>query len=82
MVPWHVILPFLLVAQSLASSVITMSSKGRPVTDTRNDVTFEYVSTRTLPFVTISLLPVGRLRGDCVQLQGGHGGTDGHPGES
>ena len=52
------------------------------MTDTRNDVALEYVSTRTLPFVMISLLPVGRLRGGRVQLQGGHGSADGYPGES
>jgi len=32
-----------------------MSAQGRPVTDTRNDAAVEYVSTRTLPFVLISL---------------------------
>jgi hypothetical protein len=73
---------FLLVAHGLASSVTAMSAQGRPVADTRSDVAVEYVSTRTLPFVMISLLPVSRLRGDRVQLQGGHGGEDGNPGES
>ena len=59
-----------------------MSAQGRPVTDTRNDVAVEYLRTRTSPCVMVSLLPVGRLRGDRVQLQGGHGGEDGNPGES
>ena len=40
---WHVLLAFLLVTQCLASSVTAMSTQGRPVTDTRNDVTVEYV---------------------------------------
>ena len=52
--PVEVLLTFLLVAQSLASSVSTMSAQGRPVTDTRNDAAVEFVSTRTLPFVMIS----------------------------
>lgn len=54
MTPWRVLLTFLLVARSLASSVSTMSAQGRPVTDTRNDAAVEFVSTRTLPFVMIS----------------------------
>ena len=54
-----------------------MSAQGRPVTDTRNDVAVEYVSTGTLPYMMILLQPLGRLRGDRV---GGHGGADGHPG--
>ena len=53
MSPWHVLLVFLLVAQSLASSVTAMSTQGRPVTDARNDVAVEYVSTRTLVFMMI-----------------------------
>ena len=65
MAPWHVLL--------------TISAQGRPVTDTRNDVAVEYVSTHTLPYMMILLQPVGRLRGDRV---GGHCGADGHPGES
>ena len=39
-----------------------MSAQGRPVTDTRNDVAVEYVSTHTLPYMMILLQPVGRLR--------------------
>ena len=46
-----------------------MSAQGRPVTDTRNDVAVEYVSTGTLPYMMILLQPLGRLRGDRV---GGH----------
>ena len=49
--PVDALVTFLLVDQSLASSVTTMSAQGRPVTDTRNDVAVEYVSTSTLPFV-------------------------------
>ena len=52
--------------------LLDLPARDRPVTDTRNGVAVEYSSTRTLPFVMISLLPVGRLRGDRVQLQGGH----------
>ena len=33
-----------------------MSTQGRPVTDMRNDVALEYVSTSTLPYVVISVL--------------------------
>ena len=36
---------FLLVAQRLASPVTAMSTQGRPVTVTRNDVALEYVGT-------------------------------------
>ena len=77
--PWNTLLAFWLVSRGLASSVTTMSAQGRPVTDTRNDVTVGYVSTHTLPYMMILLEPVGRLRGDRV---GGHSGADGHPGES
>jgi hypothetical protein len=65
MSPWHVLLVFLLVAQSLASSVTAMSTHGRPVTDARNDVALEYVSTLTLPFVIIWLLILLILRHVC-----------------
>ena len=54
MVPWATLLGFLLVGQSLASSSTTMSVKGRPVTDPRNDIALEYVGALTLPFVMIS----------------------------
>ena len=73
---------FLLVAHGLASSVTAMSAQGWPVTDTRSDVAVEYLSARTLPLMMILLLPAGRLRGDRVQLQGGHDGADGHPGKN
>ena len=33
-----------------------MSTQDRPMTDARNDVALEYVSTRTLAFMMISLL--------------------------
>ena len=56
MSPWDVLLVFLLVGQCLASPVTAMSTHGRPVTDARNDVALEYVSTLTLAFMTISLL--------------------------
>ena len=60
MSPWNTLLAFWLVSRGLASSVTTMSAQGRPVTDTRNDVTVEYVSTHTLPYMMILLQPVGR----------------------
>ena len=53
---WNVLLALSFVAQSLASSVTAMSTQGRPVTDMRNDVALEYVSTSTQPYVVISLL--------------------------
>ena len=53
MTPWTIILGLLLAAQGCASSVVTMSGPGRPVMDTRSDTAIEYVSARTLPFVTI-----------------------------
>ena len=56
MSPWNTLLAFWLVSRGLASSVTTMSAQGRPVTDTRNDVAVEYVSTHTLVFMMISLL--------------------------
>ena len=53
MVPWKVLLSFLLVAHSLASFITAMSAQGRPVVDPRNDVALNYVSTRTLRYVLI-----------------------------
>ena len=64
MSPWNTLLAFWLVSRGLASSVTTMSAQGRPVTDTRNDVAVEYVSTGTLPYMMILLQPLGRLRGN------------------
>ena len=56
MTPWTSSLALLLVAASLASSDTAMSTQGRPMTDARNDVALEYVSTHTLAFMMISLL--------------------------
>ena len=53
--PWTFLLSFLLVTAGLASPLTTMNTGGRPVVDERNDAAVEYVSTRTLPFVLISL---------------------------
>jgi hypothetical protein len=41
---------FLLVAETLASVFITMTTKGRPVTDAQNDAALEKVSARSLWF--------------------------------
>ena len=56
MTPWQVLLASKPAAASLGSSVTTMSTQGRPMTDARNDVALEYVSTHTLAFMMISLL--------------------------
>ena len=56
MVPWATLLGFLLVGQSLSSPTATMSVKGKPMTDPRNDAALEYAGARTLPFVVISAL--------------------------
>ena len=66
MSPWKTLLAFWLVSRGLASSVTTMSTQGRPITDARNDVALEYVSTHTLAFMMISLKLLGRLRGGRV----------------
>ena len=50
MAPLKRLLAFLLVANTLASAFTTMSAKGRPVTDPRDDAAIEYVSVRSLLF--------------------------------
>ena len=48
--PLKRLLAFLLVANTLSSVFTTISTKGRPVTDPRDDAAIEYVSLRSLLF--------------------------------
>ena len=51
--PLRLPLCFLLVALGLASTFTVSATPGHPVTDPQNDVAFEYVSARSLPFAVI-----------------------------
>jgi hypothetical protein len=53
MAPLKRLLAFLLVANTRASVFTTISTKGRPVTDPRNDAASEYMSVRSLLFQVI-----------------------------
>ena len=56
MTPCHVLLGLQARRRKPRISITAMSTQGRPMTDARNDVALEYLSTHTLAFMMISLL--------------------------
>ena len=80
MAPLKRLLAFLLVANTLASVFTTISTKGRPVTDPRDDAAIEYVSLRSLLFVVI-FAPVTAVTLDASDLGRIVNGRDGNPDE-